>query len=150
LYLDPAILVKLLVREADSAHYARIVDGQIAWSSQLLLTECYSALLRKEREGALATKHRKRAWRQVERDVAQRRLSLVALSPELLTTANAIMESCHPSIVLRSLDAIHLASARQCGSWPLCINEDRMRRAAERLALPLCPLPGAEGSSSKP
>jgi predicted nucleic acid-binding protein len=49
-YLDTAVLVKLLVREPDSDFYARTVEGQIVWSSQIVLTECFSALLRKERE----------------------------------------------------------------------------------------------------
>ena len=142
MYLDTAVLVKLLVREPDSAHYIKLVDGQTVWSSQIVLTECYSALLRKEREGAITVAYRKRAWRQVEADVADSRLNLAPASRAVLESANVILESCHPVIALRSLDAIHLASARECGSWPLCTNDDRMRKAAARLALPLCPLPG--------
>jgi uncharacterized protein len=142
MYLDTAILVKLLVREPDSGHYARLVDGQIVWSSQIIVTETYSALLRKERESAITAADRGRAWRQVEADVHDRRLNLMPLSPSLLASANAILESCKPEIPLRSLDAIHLATARERGSWPLCTNDDRMRRAAARLALPLCALPG--------
>ena len=142
MYLDTAILMKLLVREPDSAHYVRLADGQIAVSSQIVLTECFSALLRKEREGAISVAHRRRAWTQVERDVAGGRLGLVPISASLLVSANAILASCHPAIALRSLDAIHLASARECQSWPLCTNDARLRRAANRLAIPLCTLPG--------
>lgn len=50
MYLDTAGLGKLLVREPDSDFYAQVVEGQIVWSSQVVLTECFSALLRKERE----------------------------------------------------------------------------------------------------
>jgi len=142
MYLDTAVVVKLLVRETDSAHYARLVDGQIAWSCQIVLTECMSALLRKEREGTISAAHRRRAWKQVELDVASARLNLVTVSTDLLASANAILMSCHPDIALRSLDAIHLAAARECRSWPLCTNDERMRQAALRLALPLCRLPG--------
>ena len=46
MYLDSAILVKLLVRESDSLFYANMVDGQIAWSAELALSECFSALVR--------------------------------------------------------------------------------------------------------
>jgi len=49
-YLDTAILVKLLVREPDSRLYAELVEGEVVWSSQIVVTECFSALLRKERE----------------------------------------------------------------------------------------------------
>jgi hypothetical protein len=52
--LDSAILIKLVVLEPDSFYYADCVDGQAdLCSRQVALTEVWSALLRKEREGAL-------------------------------------------------------------------------------------------------
>jgi predicted nucleic acid-binding protein len=140
-YLDTAILVKLLVSEPDSSFYAALVDGQLVWSSQLIVTECYSALLRKERENAIGARHRRKAWKQVEDDIAGHRLSLVPLGDDLLKRANAILETCHPGVALRSLDALHLASAERCQSWPVCSNDTRVREAAIRLGLPLTPLP---------
>jgi predicted nucleic acid-binding protein len=140
-YLDTAILVKLLVREPDSDFYVALVDGRPAWSSQLLLVECWSALLRKERERAIDPAHRRRAWRQVTADVAARRLNLVPATASLIERANAILEVCHPSVVVRSLDALHLASAERCQSWPLCSNDARVRAAATKLGLPLTALP---------
>jgi predicted nucleic acid-binding protein len=140
-YLDTAILVKLLVREADSDFYVSLVDGQPAWSSQLTLVECWSALLRKERERAIDAVHRRRAWRQVTADAAEHRLTLIPVTGSLIERANAILEVCHPSVAVRSLDALHLASAERCQSWPLCSNDVRMRAAASILGLPLSPLP---------
>ena len=141
MYLDTAILVKLLVREPDSDFYVTLVDGQPAWSSQLVLVECFSALLRKERERAITQAHRRRAARQVAADVAARRLSLVPVTADLIERARAILEVCHGAVPLRSLDAIHLASAERCQSWPLCSNDARVRAAAGKLGLPLSPLP---------
>jgi predicted nucleic acid-binding protein len=143
MYLDSAILVKLLVRESDSLFYADMVDGQIAWSADLALSECFSALLRKEREGSITARQRKAAWKQLDDDVNQRRLNLVAITRSLLEQANSIMAACHPDVPLRSLDAIHLAAAAQCVSWPLCTSDARMREAANRLGFPLSPLPSA-------
>ena len=141
MYLDTAILVKLLVREPDSHFYAALVDGQPAWSSQLVLVECFSALLRKERERAIDRPHRRRAWRQVVADVGAWRLNLVPVTASLVERANAILDVCHPAVALRSLDAIHLASAERCQSWPLCSNDARIRAAAAKLGLPLAPVP---------
>ena len=63
MYLDSAILVKLVVREPDSIFYAEQVHGQTGvWSSLLALTECWSALFRKQREGAIDGATRKTAW----------------------------------------------------------------------------------------
>jgi predicted nucleic acid-binding protein len=140
-YLDTAILVKLLVREPDTDFYVALVDGQPAWSSQLVLVEAFSALLRKQREGAITGAHRRRAARQVAEDAAARRLGIVLVTQSLLERANAILEVCHPEVPLRSLDAIHLASAERCQSWPVCSNDARIRAAATKLGLPLSPLP---------
>ncbi len=141
MYLDTAVLVKLLVREANSSYYAGLVQGQLVWTAEIAITECYSALLRKERERAITAKHRRAAWKQVELDIAERRLALVPVGRSLLDRANAILESCQPGIALRSLDAIHLAGAAESASWPLCTNDARMRAAAERMGYPLTPLP---------
>ena len=141
MYLDTAILVKLLVREPDSAFYVELVEGQPAWSSQLVRLECWSALLRKERERAIDSAHRRRAWRQVTADVDARRLNVVPVTASLIERATAVMELCHPAVAVRSLDAIHLASAERCQSWPVCSNDARVRAAATRLGLPLSPMP---------
>jgi predicted nucleic acid-binding protein len=95
-YVDTAVLLKLLVRESDSGHYVRLIDGQKAWSSELTFTEVFSALLRKERERAISPAHRRRAYARVDADVASRRLSLLPVTREVLTTANVILEACSP------------------------------------------------------
>jgi len=143
MYLDTAVLVKLLVREPDSSFYASLADGQLVWTAEITITECYSALLRKEREGTITARHRKAAWKEFESDLAERRVALVGVTRPLFERANAILESCQPAIALRSLDAIHLAAAAQCGSWPLCTNDARMRTAAARMGYPLVPVPVA-------
>jgi predicted nucleic acid-binding protein len=65
----------------------------------------------------------------------------VTLTTDVLTRANGILGACHPAIALRSLDALHLASAERCQSWPICANDSRLRQAAVRLGLPLAPTP---------
>ena len=140
-YLDTAVLVKLLAPEPDSDYYMRLVDGQVVWSSAITVTECFSALLRKERERAITSVHRQKAWSQVERDIESGSLNLVTVTTGVLIRANGILAACHPRVALRSLDAIHLASAERCQSWPVCSNDGRMRQAAAALGLPLTPLP---------
>ena len=89
----------------------------------------------------MTSTHRRRAARQIAAAVAARRLSLVPITADLVERAHAILEVRHPIVTLRSLDAIHLASAERCQSWPLCSNDVRIRTAAARLGLPLSPLP---------
>jgi predicted nucleic acid-binding protein len=140
-YLDTAILVKLLVSESDSLYYADLVDGQLVYSSEIALTECYSAMLRKERERAITTRERKAAWKQFEADIAGRRITLLPVTRAVLVAANHILTRCQPKIPLRSLDALHLGAAQQCASWPLCTADLRMRDAAQKMGFSVCPLP---------
>jgi len=142
MYLDSAILVKLVVREPDSFFYAEQADGQAAvWSSELALTESWSALFRKQREGAISTQARRGAWQKLERYFTDGMLGLVPIDQSILKRANRIISRCHPKIVLRSLDAIHLASCEAADAFPLLTNDRQMRIAAAHLRFPLGPLP---------
>ena len=146
MYLDTAILVKLLLPESDSLYYADLVDGQVVYSAEIALTECYSAMLRKERERAITARERKAAWKQFEANIAGRRITLLPVTRAVLDAANHILTRCQPRIPLRSLDALHLGAAQQCASWPLCTADLRMRAAAKKMGFPVSPLP----SPSKP
>ena len=66
MYLDSGIIVKLLVREPDSEYFNSTLSGQALDSSELCLTEVYSALLAKEAAGHLSKGQRQNAWRKFE------------------------------------------------------------------------------------
>jgi predicted nucleic acid-binding protein len=118
-----------------------LVDGQLVYSAEIALTECHSAMIRKERERAITARQRKIAWKQLESDIAGRRINLLPVTRAVLEAANTILTLCQPHIPLRSLDAIHLGAAQQCASWPLCTADIRMREAARKMAFPVSPLP---------
>ena len=142
MYLDSAILVKLVVRETDSFFYAEQTNGQAdVWSSQLALTESWSALVRKQREGAINVRARRVAWQKLERYFTDGMLGLVPVDESILKRANRIILRCHPRVALRSLDAIHLASCEAADAFPLLTNDRQMRTAADHLRFPLGPLP---------
>ena len=54
MYLDSAIIVKLLVREEDSGWFDRNFAGHPLWSSELSLAEVRSAIFIKERTGQIS------------------------------------------------------------------------------------------------
>ena len=58
MYLDSAIIVKVLVLEADSVWFNRKLSGQSFETSELALTEVCSALLAKERAGDITLRER--------------------------------------------------------------------------------------------
>lgn len=67
MYLDSAIIVKLVIHEPDSLFYARQLQGQVnVWTSKISLTECFSALCRKDREGRISQSIRYTAWNKIQ------------------------------------------------------------------------------------
>ena len=140
MYLDTAVLIKLFVPEPDSAFFGKLVDGQTISSSELAYTEFWSALLGKERSGAITMEQRRRAWAAFERNVSEETIWLAPLGNATFKRANRILDQCHAQVALRSLDALHLAACDQLQDWPLCTTDVRMRQAAERLNFPLSPM----------
>jgi predicted nucleic acid-binding protein len=130
-YLDTSAALKLLVDESHSQAFVDFYDAQAgaAWVS--------SALLRVE------------LGRTVQRAVP----ALLSQGLELLTAFDYIAiddeiidrASSEPDRVLRSLDAIHLASARQLGTDldALLTYDERLRSAAERAGIAVAS-PGAD------
>ena len=122
-YCDTSALVKLLLEETESAALRRFLGlgGKVA-SSELVVTELARGVLRRA-TGA-------------EPRVAEvlRKLSLVTLDRELLELAGKL-----PPPTLRSLDAIHLATAITLREEleAFVAYDDRLLEAASALGLPV-------------
>ena len=139
MYCDSCILIKLLTPEVDSAFFERELRGHPLGSSELAWTEVSSALLAKERAGRILPEERQRAWKLFSSWVEDEILVLHPLTLVTLRKAVRQLELCHPQVALRTLDAIHLASADLAQEFPLCTTDDRMRQAARVLQFPLFP-----------
>ena len=139
MYLDTAILVKLLVAEPDSEFFQEQLAGKLISSSELAMTEVWSALLSKERSKAISPKQRAAAWRVFNERVREKQIHLHPLNGVVLKKANHILERCHPAVPLRTLDAIHTAACDLSQDFPLCTTDRRMRDAAKVLGIPVFP-----------
>ena len=137
MYVDTSVFVKLYTRETDSAECERIADGQKLVSSELLYAELWSALLAKERNGNLAPDDRQRVWELFEFHLSDDVVELVQLDGLLVREAAEIMAKVHPSVPLRTLDALHLATYASIEAGPLFTNDKRMIEAARLLTFPL-------------
>jgi len=140
MYLDSSIVVKLLVREADSEFFQSALEGQLLSTSELAMTEVWSALLSKERNRAISAEQRTRAWRVFLEQVQSKQILLHPLNTVALKKANHILEQCHPEVPLRTLDAIHAAACDLSQDFPLCSTDQRMHDAAVRLRIPVFPV----------
>lgn len=121
-YLDASALVKLVVREAESASLELwLGERSHVVSCALARTEVVRAATPRGREAVV------RARRLIDR------IELIQLDDELLDLA---AELDGP---LRSLDAIHLAAAMELGDEldALVTYDAQMARAAQALALPV-------------
>jgi predicted nucleic acid-binding protein len=143
MYLDTSILIKLLVRETDSAFFNEHLAGQSLSSSELMWTEVLSALQQKERAQQVSAADRRRAWRVFREWVQSDQITLHPLNGVVLKKANHILERCHPAVALRTLDAIHTAACDLSQDFPLCTTDRRMRDAATLLGIPVFPANGS-------
>ena len=136
-YLDSCIIVKLVSHEPDSSAYHALVAGQPVVTSELAITEVRSALLMKERGGRISRKDRVTGWNLFLTKVREQEFVLLPLNRAVLERAGGIIEQCHPEIGLRSLDAIHVATAELHGGEEMCSSDGRVRAAWTELGLPL-------------
>lgn len=142
MYLDSSIVVKLFVSEPGSLFYAQQVHGQSAvWSSELALTESWSAFCRKHCEGHLDGETVRESWARLEGCVQDGAVRLQPVTIPILRLANRMIEQCQRQVAIRTLDAIHLASCEFRGASPLQTTDRVMRAAATALHIPLGPLP---------
>lgn len=139
MYLDTAIIVKLLVREADSNWFDAALAGQYFETSELALAEVRSALLAKERAGYITARERIGAGEKFSAMVAEDLVRLLPLNRMVIERAGAIQLACHPRIPLRTLDALHVATCdlHRCGT--LSTTDARVRAACEQFAIALLP-----------
>lgn len=150
MYLDSAILVKLVIQEWDSEFFADVVDGQRnACSSELAMVECRSALLRKLSVGHIDRRDYSNAWSRIQALWANGgSVELLPVSPSVLKEACETIHRCTGQVSLRSSDAIHVASCIWYRRYPLIANDGVMRDAARVVGLPLGPLPARNNSSA--
>jgi len=139
MYLDTAIMVKLLVREADSEWFDAALVGHHLESSELAWAEVRSALLSKERAGHISSRERISAGEKFAAMVDEDLVRLMPLNRMVVERAGAIQLACHPRIPLRTLDALHVATCdlHRCGT--LATTDARMRAAGEQFAIVLVP-----------
>lgn len=130
LYLDASALVKLVVREPESGALGAEIRGAALASSELALAEVPRAIRR------LMSGRRSAERRELERALQAllERMYYVPVDRRLLVRAGAFREA-----FLRTLDAIHLASAITLvpGVDAFVSYDERQLEAAQVAALPL-------------
>ena len=139
MYLDSAIIVKLLVRETDSAWFDQHLAGHPFETSELALAEVRSALLAKERAGHITSRERISAGEKFLTMIENDLIQLRPMNRRVLERASAMQLACHPKIPLRTLDALHVATADLHKCETLSTTDGRMHAACAQFAIALMP-----------
>jgi len=138
MYLDTSALVPLYLPEADSEHCERIVaDAQGIFTSELCRAELVRALLTKQKNGLLDAEQQKRIFAQFERHCDEGAVRLIAFDRSTVREATDLVEQVAPGVLLRTLDAIHLATYLSVDAGPLFTRDKRMTEAGRKLGLNL-------------
>jgi len=143
-YWDTSTLVKLYAQEQDTAafeNYALSAPAKPV-TSRIALYEARATFQRKESEGILQPGYAQKLYAQLLQDVSAGELRLVELGADVEREYGQVLGQCYqqtPPIPLRTLDALHLASARVTGESEVVATDKRMRDAAKRLGFALFP-----------
>jgi predicted nucleic acid-binding protein len=143
-FLDTSAYAKRYRREAGSAWVRRICQTEKIFASMLLITELASVIARLAREGAISPTQRVGILRSFQADLEN--ATLIQLERPILERAADILIQFPAGTALRSLDAIHLASAehafaaapltRSRRARPVLVSADtRLLAAAQWLGL---------------
>ncbi len=109
-YLDSSALVKRYMDEAGSAWVTRLCASEPVAISIITLPEIASALGRRTREGALAAGQGHTLFRLFLKDAPT--FLIIGLNQAVALRSAAMLLTAAPPVRLRSLDAVHLASAQ--------------------------------------
>src|ERR1035437_3522379 len=137
LVLGPWVLGKPGGPQPGSASYHAIVAGRSIVTAELAVAEVRSALLTKERAGRISHQARMAGWRLFQDKVRDQEFILLPLDRHVIERAGAVIDQCHPNVALRTLDAIHVATAELHGGEQMCSSDQRVCDASDFIGLSL-------------
>ena len=143
-YWDTSALAKLYVSESDSlvfrSHAAAV--GLPPVTAVITLLELRRVAFAKEAAGVLQPGTAEATLAVADTDADAGSIELVEQSTAVKREFDRVMAACYrqtPALPLRTLDALHLASARVAGETEVVGTDTRLREAARRLGFTLFP-----------
>ncbi len=134
-YLDTSALAKWFLSEAGSAEFEQyILKQSSAVVSSLTGLELRSVLGRRRREGHFSPDLEQQIFAAYQNEILRGFLKVCPLAHHHTQDALEIMEQL-PEVGLRSLDALHLAIARDHGSTTIATADALLSNAAQQLGM---------------
>ena len=143
-YWDTSVLLKLFVKEDDSGFFSALIEepGEVIYTSELSRLELLRGLWGKRLDGLIVPGAEKTLMRRFETEVEMKRIILVSVSNDVCREFEAVLKVCYNRgrpIRVRTLDALHLASALASRAREIICTDARMREAASALQLDIQP-----------
>jgi uncharacterized protein len=143
-YWDTSALAKLYVSEPDSlvfrSHAAAV--GLPPVTAEITILELRRVAFGKEAARLLQPGAAEATLADVDADMDAGSIEVVEQSRAVKKEFDQVMAACYrrtPSLPLRTLDALHVASARVAGQTELVATDKRLREAAKSLGFTLFP-----------
>ncbi len=134
-YVDTSALAKWYVPEPHSDSFVKFIVAQdVGLISRLTAVELACLLKRRLRAGTITAPLAREAYQTFERDIIRGHLHLEPVSDAHLVRAGELIEELEEQ-PLRTLDALHLAIARDLGVRTVATADRVMARAAGDLGL---------------
>ncbi len=151
-FVDTSALAKWYLHEAFSEKVEAFLRSlPFARISSLVVLEMRCLLARRRRNGELTPEQEQACWALLEDDIGQGFLQVLPLDEVHMPGALRLMDRL-PEHPLRTLDALHLAIARNSGCEVLATADRVMSDAAEAIDIrvegffePESPAPGSSG-----
>jgi predicted nucleic acid-binding protein len=138
-YWDTSCLLKLYLVESDSPKFRRhAAANSVIVTSEIARFELYAAARRKEALGELRAGGAKLALAAFDRDVFSGKIAIQTLSSEVFASFEEKVEQClgaAPPIHIRTLDAIHLATALAISEREMVTADIRLKAASAYVGL---------------
>ncbi len=138
-YWDTSCLLKLYIEERESALLrARVASGDVIITSVIARYEMRAALAQKEALGDLPAGGALRAFADFESSVREGNVSLIDLDGRVADSFERVIESslrANPAIRIRTLDALHVASAIASRQSTVVTTDLRMRELVREMGL---------------
>ena len=140
-YWDTSALLKLYVTEPDSAKFREHASatGPVL-TSDMARWELFVALQRKEAAGDISAGTGLAFYSRFEMDVRSGRVVVRTVDLTLLGGFQSLVRQLYrqqPPILIRTLDALHLAAAHTAHATEVVTTDQRQAQAATVLGLPI-------------
>jgi len=143
-YWDTSTLGKLYVPEPDSTDFEKKAASEpVILTARLALYEMRRVAFRKESAGLIPAGTAEAVLAQVDHDITVGEIRIIELDSRVETEFNTLMAACYrrtPPLPIRTLDALHLASAHVAAETEIVVTDKRLRDAAKLLGFSLFPI----------